>query len=155
MFLYTSKHFGIKELVSPLAYEAKGDECWRFFDPDLLKVSDRLQEKFGPCYVNTWGLKDPMILGKVFSYSGFHLPEEYPKRSNFSGHRLGKSLDKKFSKISAQNVRIELLGFEPTKTQVLPKIKDFPEITEIEYGVNWLHMTVGSNINGVLVYPGS
>ena len=154
MNTYICKHFGIKELVSPLAYERKGDKCWRWFSPDLLKVADRLQEKYGACYVNTWGLSNPNILGQVFSYSGFHLPEEYPKRSDFSGHRQWGSLDMKFPSISAEQIRIDLLGFEPTKSQVLPSIPGFEEITEIEYGVNWLHIRVGSNIDGVLVYPG-
>lgn len=151
--MYKCKHFGIKELVSPKAYELKGEKCWRWFPEEALRGLDLLWKEFGGgVYINTWGFNNPNILGKVFSYSGYHMASEYTKRSEFSGHRMWAAFDIKFSKHTAEEVRIKLLGFEPTTNQFLPRIERHPNITELEYGVSWLHVRFNSNLKGVLVY---
>lgn len=150
--MYKCKHFNIKELVSPEAYRLKGEACWRWFNPDHLRALDSLWDEFGGgVYINTWGLGNPMVLGQVFSFSGFHMKDEY-KRSEFSGHRMWQSFDIKFTKHTAEEVRTKLLGFEPTKNEYLPTIERHPLITELEYGISWFHVRFGSNTNGILVY---
>lgn len=138
---YQCKHFGIRELVSPETYNIKGEKCWRWFNPVALKGLDKLRERFGPMYINN----------TQRHYSGFHLKGEY-NRSEFSGHRQWGAFDCIFKDQSAKSVRIELLGHEPQENGILPSIEGFEEITEIEYGVGWLHVRFCSNIDGVLVY---
>ena len=150
--MYKCVHFDIKELVSPEAYRLKGERCWRWFPEDVLRGLDMLWEEFGGgVYINTWGFNNPKVIGQVYSFSGYHMKGEY-KRSEFSGHRMWCSFDIKFTKHTSKEVRIKLLGFEPTSNQFLPKIERHPFITELEYGISWFHVRFISNVKGVLVY---
>ncbi|PHQ82936.1 MAG: hypothetical protein COB69_00360 [Phycisphaera sp.] len=150
--MYKCKHFGIKELVSPKIYLAKGAKAWRFFNPEALKGLDQLREEFGPCYINTWGFSGPNFLGQIYQYSGVHLDDEF-KRSVYSGHPNWGAFDIKFKNYTAEEVRIKLLGEEPTKAGYYPKIERYPNITELEVGITWFHARFCSNVDGVLVYP--
>lgn len=142
---YKCEYFDIRELVSPSVYEAKGDRCWRWFDPVALKGLDKLREKFGPLTINNWHS------GGDRKYSGFHMKGEY-NRSEFSGHRMWGSFDLIPVRLSPKKMRIDLLGDEPTQNAVRPVIIGFEEITELEYNINWFHVRFCSNIDGVLVY---
>ena len=147
MNAYKCKHFIIQELVSKKVYEAKGEQCWRWFNPIALRGMDKLRERYGPMRMNDW------YWGGQDDGRGYHFVGE-EKRSEFSGHRHWGSFDPIFSKVTAKEVRIDLLGHEPTSNGVLKPIEGFEEITEIEYGeqVTWFHHRYCSNINGVLVY---
>jgi hypothetical protein len=145
-YVYQCEHFDIKELVSQKAYLAKGDKCWRFFNPIALEGLDKLRKKYGPITINNWHT------GGERKFSGFHLPGEF-NRSEYSGHRMWGAFDLIFHKIQAEEVRIDLLGHEPKKAGYLPQIEEFPEITELEIGISWFHVRFCSNIDGVLVYP--
>jgi hypothetical protein len=57
-----------------------------------------------------------------------------------------------FSDCTAEEVRIDLLGEEPTENKIYPSIPGFEEITELEYDITWFHVRFCSNIDGVLVY---
>ncbi len=142
---YKCKYFDIRELVSPSVYEAKGDRCWRWFDPVALQGLDKLRDRFGPLTINNWHLEGDR------DGSGFHFAGE-EKRSEFSGHRQWGSFDILPSKLSPKQMRIALLGYEPTQNGILPTIDGFEEITELEYQINWFHVRFCSNIDGVLVY---
>ena len=143
--MYKCEYFAIQELVSPKVYKAKGDRCWRWFDPVALKGLDKLREKFGPLTINNWHT------GGNRDGSGFHFAGE-EKRSEFSGHRMWGSFDIIPSKLTAKQMRIELLGYEPSNNGVLPSIDGFEEITELETHISWFHVRFCSNIDGVLVY---
>ena len=143
--MYKCKHFCIEELVSPAVYEKKGEKCWRWFNPIALQGIDKLRDRYGGMTINNWkwgGNRDG---------SGFHFKGE-ENRSEFSGHRMWGSFDIIPQQLSALELRIDLLGHEPTQNGLLPSIKGFEEITEIEYGVTWFHVRFCSNIDGVLVY---
>jgi len=143
--MYKCKYFTIEELVSPNVYDAKGDRCWRWFNPIALKGLDKLREKFGPITINNYST------GQQRKFSGFHLQGEF-NRSEFSGHRQWGAFDLKPHRLTAEEMRIELLGHEPTENGILPSIEGFEEITELEYGISWVHVRFCSNIDGVLVY---
>ena len=145
--MYKCKHFCIEELVSPKTYELKGEKCWRWFPEKALRGLDALRDEFGGMTINNWKW------GGNRRYSGFHLPSDPQDRSQFSGHRQWQSFDCIFADHSAEEVRIKLLGHEPVKNGYLPQIERHPDITEIEIGVNWLHVRFNSNVGKqVLVY---
>ena len=139
--MYKCKHFHIKELVSPQVYMAKGEKAWRFFNPVALQGLDKLRDKYGSMTINN----------SKRHYSGFHLKGEY-NRSEYSGHRMWGAFDVLFKDYTAEEVRIDLLGEEPTENKIYPSIEGFEEITELEYDITWFHVRFCSNIDGVLVY---
>lgn len=53
--MYKCVHFGIKELVSPIVYEKWGERAWMFFDEDVLRDLDTIQETYGSgIIINNW-----------------------------------------------------------------------------------------------------
>jgi hypothetical protein len=145
MHKYECEFFDIRELVSPKVYEQKGSKCWRFFNPVALQGLDKLRNEFGALTINNWHT------GGNRDGSGFHFAGE-EKRSEFSGHRQWGSFDIIPHKCTAREMRVHLLGHEPEQNGVLPSIKGFEEITELEIGITWFHVRFCSNIDGVLVY---
>jgi hypothetical protein len=140
--MYKCKYFHIKELVSPKVYTQKGEKAWRFFNPVALQGLDKLREKYGAMTINNSNRH----------YSGFHLKGEY-NRSEYSGHRMWGAFDVLFKDHTAEEVRIDLLGEEPTKNMIYPSIEGFEEITELEYDITWFHVRFCSNIDGVFNFP--
>ena len=145
MHKYECEHFAIEELCSPQVITDKGDKAWRFFNPVALQGLDKLRKRYGKMTVNNWSY------GGTRKFSGFHLKGEY-NRSEYSGHRQWGAFDCLFNDVTSEEVRIDLLGEEPTENKVYPSIEDFEEITELEYDISWFHVRFCSNINGVLVY---
>jgi len=145
--MYKCEHFCIEELVSPKVFRdrERRQDWWRFFDPRALQGLDALREEFGRVTINNWKW------GGDRDGSGFHLAGE-EKRSEYSGHRQWGAFDLIFNDISAKDVRIALLGEEPTENKIYPKIERYPDITELEYDISWFHVRFCSNIDGVLVY---
>lgn len=53
--IYKCKYFNIKELVSPVVYNAWGERAWMFFDENILKELDYVRETYGkPIIINNW-----------------------------------------------------------------------------------------------------
>lgn len=143
--MYKCRHFDIKELVSEDAYIRKGEQCWRFFRPDLLITLDKLRDRYGPTFCNTWALGERVIAQYGhFEYRGLRLPDELPSSSDFSGHRHGCAADLWFVDVTAEEVRRDILGNMYHD--------DFKLITEVELGTNWLHMACATNVQRILTY---
>jgi len=122
---YRSKYFRLHELVDRTTYENYGEKTWEFFDPSLLKVLDRIKEKFnkGTMTINNWYWRGDR------QYSGLRTPES-PYYSYTSMHSWGKAFDAVFSAYSAEHVR----------QYILDNIVDFQEIKGIEIDISWLHI---------------
>jgi len=148
--MYKCEHFEIEELVSPAVHEARKhkQDWWRFFNPLALKGLDKLRDRYGSITINNWKW------GGIYDGRGFHFQGE-EKRSEFSGHRQWGSFDLSPNEVTAEEMRVDLLGFEPTENGILAPIEGFEEITELEYGITWFHVRFCSNIDGVLVYSPS
>lgn len=81
--MYKTKYFTIKELVNPELLKKIGEEtAWKMFDPRLLKMADKIREKYGPCTVNASGLVD----------CGLRDPNS-TTGAKYSAHKLGRALD--------------------------------------------------------------
>lgn len=145
------KYFSTHELVSPSIYAERGDKALRYLNKDALASLVALRERFGPLYVNTYGLDVPDVLGAIYSFSGYHLAGEY-NRSNYSGHLRGYAFDCKFTGVSAEEVREDIFGVVPTSNGYHARSDKFPLITEIELGISWFHFAAGNNLDDLLVY---
>lgn len=96
------RYFGIQELVSPAAYEARGERAWELLDPRVV-VLDELREAFGPIVVNDWAW------GGGFTQSGFREPESRVG-ADFSQHRFGRAFDLKPRDIVASELHRRILA---------------------------------------------
>ncbi len=144
---YKSLHFTIEELVSPKVFNAYKDsqhKLWQLFDPNLLDVLDRLQEKFGTTYVNTWKW------GGIYTLRGLrHMVIDLAelKREKIllpvGPHEFGRAIDCHFKTIPARVVREYILSHK----------SEYPEITGIETNVNWLHFDT-RNSPTLQLFPG-
>lgn len=128
MTQYTCEHFIIQELVPPSIYKKRGEAAWELLDDRALMMLDKLRKKFGPAVVNTWHSKTLTAAYGKRTESGLRVPgmKHY---SNTSQHSYGRAFDVLFKNYTAEQVR-EYIQANPG---------EFPYITSIELGVNWLH----------------
>ena len=83
MAQYKCKYFKINELVNPTLLKQIGEEtAWKLFDDRLLKMADKIREKYGACTVNGGGLTD-CGLRDINSVTG----------AKYSAHKMGRALD--------------------------------------------------------------
>lgn len=143
--MYKCKHFALKELVHPSFLGTNSDILWRLFDERLLKMADKIREKYGPCTVNANGLTD-CGLRKMDSGTG----------ARFSAHKFGRALDLHIRSVELKAVEIQdkaarkkLKGKEYTKIrETLLLNHEFDclsfEQNSAEYpdGITWLHIEV-------------
>ena len=131
MAQYKCKYFTIQELVNPTLLAKIGEEtAWKMFDDRLLRLADKIREKYGPCTVNAGGLVD-CGLRDIKSTTG----------AKYSAHKLGRALD-------IHVVRIE----KKWGNNKSGKAADYDRLRELlmldstfdclnfEYGVSWLHI---------------
>lgn len=131
MAQYKPKYFTIQELVNPTLLKQIGEEtAWKLFDERLLKMADKIREKYGACTVNGGGLVD-CGLRDINSATG----------AKYSAHKLGRALDlhvvsiekkwgnKKEGKIADYNRLREQLMLDTTFN-----------ILNFENNISWLHV---------------
>ena len=83
MAQYKCKYFLLKELVNPALLKALPESTlWSLFDDRLLRMADKIREKYGPCTVNASGLTD-CGLRDINSTTG----------AKYSAHKIGRALD--------------------------------------------------------------
>ena len=137
--MYECKHFDIKEFVSEETYQARGELCWRFFNPYLLRSADILREIYGQMIINTWSLSDSVqqAYGNR-TESGLRTPamENY---SQYSSHSHANAFDALFRDVTAEEVRHDII----THKIELPA----PVILECTIKgkqISWLHLATGN-----------
>lgn len=143
--MYKCKHFSIKELVNPAFLGTNEDILWRLFDDRLLKMADKIREKYGACTVNDSGLTD-CGLRKADSNTG----------AKFSAHKFGRALDLHIRSIEVKAADIK----DPTERKKF-KIKEYNKVREtlmvnpafdilsFENNISWLHIAVENRENRV------
>lgn len=119
---YRPRHFRLEELVDPDTFQARGERAWELLDTGALITLDQLRVRFGRCIVNDWHS------GGELKLSGFR-PANSPIGAKWSQHKHGRAFDCKFSDIKAEDVRRDIIEHED----------DFPYLTVLERGVNWVH----------------
>ena len=122
--MYEPKHLIMQEIVPRDLYDMFKEPAQLFavFDEQVLMGADWLRNRYGTMTCNNWHI------GGDFNWSGFRTVGS-PHYSAGSMHSVGKALDLKFSKSSAEEIRADLRTLEYV-----------PHITRIEDGVTWLHI---------------
>ena len=137
---YKPKYFKIWELVPEHVYLKYGEAAWQFFDINMLKTADALRERFGPLVVNNWKS------GGQFSERGLR-SFDYGGIFNRSLHKYGKALDFHSNTFTSEEIR----------QYILDNPDEFPYISCLEMGVNWVHFDTRNRRNSdgsiFLVYP--
>jgi len=146
--------FDIRELVPPHVYEARGERAWELIDVQLIALIDKLANKFGTVYINTWHFTKSPFGSNIFHWSGlrtfqYMIPDYYPEKHKnnslitlqdfqvaqaksikyFSQHFYGRAADMKFMKVSAEEVR----------SYVKNHPDEFPELMSYELDTSWFH----------------
>jgi hypothetical protein len=146
---YQPKSFAWYELIDEHLYtkltndygKKKSKEVMsRMFDPRLLWTLDKLRDRFGTTYINTWHSMFRQVTDKPRNWAGFR-PHDGPY-AELSQHRFGRAADPIWNTISAQEVR-----------EIIIQERDNPDwqyITEIEmtlFGkpISWFHFAVANN----------
>jgi len=134
---YRCKNYKLQELVSPLVYAARGEEAWEMLDEQLLRVIDRIADKFGPVIINNW------MWGGRFDLRGLrHYVLDKPKCLkegiwiDYGQHEPGRAVDMSFPKHTVKEVREYILAHP----------EEFPEIRGIEVAKGWLHIDVRNSL---------
>jgi hypothetical protein len=136
--MYKTKYFTIKELVNPELLKKIGEEtAWKMFDARLLKMADKIREKFGPCTVNASGLVD----------CGLRDPNS-TTGAKYSMHKIGRALD-----LHIRSVELQCSGNKAAKTKAYNRIREQLMVDHefdclnFENGIHWLHVDTGNRKN--------
>ena len=134
MTSYACRHFIIEELVPPIVFNARGILAWELLDAGMLRVLDRLRDKFGPMTINNWKW------GGSREWSGLRIPIS-PYYSQYSQHSFGRAFDIVFQDVDVNTVREYILNNQ----------YEFPEIGGVELETSWLHID-GRNYEGIKTF---
>jgi len=117
-------------------------------DRDMILIDQFLRERFGTVIINSWKDNNNEVDADDRNWSGIRTGDS-PYYSYWSQHSFGRASDKIFMKISAEEVRQDI-------------IKNYHQIylpmglTCIEANVNWLHSDTRRLLNPgelYIVYP--
>lgn len=138
MAQYKCKYFQIKELVNPVLLKKLPESTlWSMFDDRLLRMADRIREKYGPCTVNANGLTD----------CGLRDPSS-TTGAKYSMHKIGRALDIHIRSIELQwsgNKSGKAAAYNRVREQLLADsefdILNFEQNSkECPKGIHWLHV---------------
>ena len=139
--MYIPKHFKAHELFSEDFYyknKHMGDQIFWLIDDRVLWTLDQLRERYGQCYVNNWYWGGNNHIGCFRTF-------DCKKGALWSQHKFGRGADPKFTEITAEEIRRDILDD--------PFDVDFEHISCLEMNVSWLHFDVRSwnkTKNGIL-----
>lgn len=136
MTQYRCKYFKIRELVAPSFLGIPEDILWGLFDVKLLKMADKIREKYGVCTVNTGALENcglrPMMAGGA----------------EWSAHKFGRALDIHIQRIENQwggNKKAKIEAYNRVREQLM-SMPEF-DCLNFENGVSWLHCDTANRKN--------
>ena len=131
MVQYKTKYFKIGELVNPTLLAQVGEEtAWKLFDDRLLRMADKIREKYGPCTVNGSGLVD-CGLRDINSTTG----------AKYSAHKLGRALDLHIVSIEKKwgtNKAAKTEDYNRVREQLM--VNPSFDILNFENNISWLHV---------------
>lgn len=125
---YRTRHFDLRELISPEIHEARGDRAWEVLNVDALITLDELRAHFGPITVNDW------MWDGGFRYSGMR-PFDCSVGARYSMHKYGGAFDCKPRDVTVQEMHEEICAYP----MVFPKLR---VLENIEATPTWLHFDV-------------
>lgn len=145
MAQYKCKYFKITELVHPdLLKKLPESTLWSLFDKTLLKMADKIREKYGPCTINTQSLHD----------CGLRDPQS-TTGAKYSMHKIARALDMHIVSVEKQWVGNKA-GKQAAYNRVREQLLADPEFDELNFeqnskeypqGITWLHVDTGNRPN--------
>lgn len=135
---YRPANFGVRELVTPEVYAARGERAWELLDPFALRTLQSLRDKFGPVTINNWHI------GGSYKESGLR-GFGSATGAMWSQHKYGRAFDCKIK------------GVTPKEAceYILAHMSEFPYLTVLENPAetpSWLHFdTRNHNKNGIWI----
>lgn len=143
--MYKCKYFKIRELVQPTFLSINENILWRLFDERLLRMLDKIREKYGACTVNANGLTD-CGLRRLDSGTG----------ACFSAHKFGRACDVHIRSIELKATEIkDATARKKLKSKEYNKVRENllmnPEFDCLSFeqnskecpeGITWLHIEV-------------
>lgn len=137
--MYKCKYFKIEELVHPnILKETPENVLWAIFDGRLLQVADNFREKYGPIFINGYGLVD-CGLRELNSKTGV----------KYSAHKFGRALDLHIQSIENKNLSQEekIEAYNQVRKEYLDEEKhlvdsdyDLSSCINFEKDISWLHI---------------
>ncbi len=129
---YTPRHFVLQEFLPPALHAelVRTNTLWKgwlLLDERLLRTADALRDKLGALTINDWhrgGPRDECGL-RVAGMQNF---------KPTSQHSYGRAADAISKTLSAEDMRRYLRA----------NLAQFPLLTRVERGVNWLHFDVAN-----------
>lgn len=141
-----TKNLWLHEYIPEDLYKKYADKKPHYLigmiDPRLIILDQFMRDRFGSVVINNWYTDGDR------EWSGVR-HKDSPYYSFFSQHSFGRASDKLFSKVSAEEVRIDI------KRNYHELYKPLG-LTCIEGGVSWVHSDVRSLITPgelLIVYP--
>lgn len=133
--MYQPQHFRIEELVPPdmhTRWRHAPQRLLMLFDIAALQTLDALRRRYGPIIINNWHA------GGAFSLSGWR-PWNSTEGAALSQHKMGRAFDCKFLRVTADEVREELM-----RTPHAPVFSAIRRIEAFE-GMSWFHFDTGNH----------
>ncbi len=157
-----AKRFVIQELVPPHVYEKRGELAWEIIDSSSIDLIDKLAEKFGTVYINTWhfsrqpfndvfywsGLRTFEYLIKDFYshyLSGDELiinrkqPDEIPFEDFQSAHKRSIKYFSQHFYGRAFDMKFMKVSAEDVRQYINAHPEEFPELMSMELATSWFH----------------
>lgn len=146
--MYKCKYFKPHELVSELTYTKFGENCYQFFDEDILRELDIIRETYGrPITINNW------FWGGQYKESGLRTNKDsiVKNKTNLylSAHCLAKGFDlKDKTDISGHNHTL----YNHISSLIREgKLKKFRRLENIQKTPTWVHVDAFQTIFNSLV----
>lgn len=131
--IYVPDHFKAEEVFPPDMI-SEDMTIWCYMNPLVTMTMDRLREKYGVAFMNTYGLSKRLQKAYGTHYFRGWRTKNCKVGSLLSQHKMGCAGDMVFASTSAESIRADILA-QPYDTA-------FEFITCIEMEVGWLHFDV-------------
>jgi len=130
--VYVPEYFQLHEVFPPdMINGHKGNYLWSYMHQAVNVTIDRLRERYGKAYMNTWGFNPD--IQKVYGTHYFRgwRSKDCDVGASLSQHKMGCAADMAFVHVTTESIREDILA--------QPSDEAFEYITCIEMEVNWLH----------------
>lgn len=135
--VFVPNNFSLVEVFPPemwKCFEKDDPRVWLYMNTLTLITIDRLRKRYGPAFMNTYGLSERVQQAYGTHYYRGWRDKHSPIGANLSQHKMGRAGDMVFASVNAELIRRDILA-QPYDTT-------FEYITSIEMEVGWLHFDV-------------
>lgn len=138
--MFKPVYFSIKELVSPVVYNAWGEKAWMFFDESVLKDLDSIRETWGsPIIINNWATGGSLRqCGLRSNMDDICRQKNAAKQLYLSAHCMGRGFD--LHDKLGRNLKLYDFVLHLLKTKKLYSFKRLENWEQTHTGGGWIHV---------------